>query len=239
MVAQPAKKDLSTKDLRDAKDAKEDMASPYAVRKKRASSNFGRNADVLESESTGNEGDDTESSIDTVSRASDVPPSTAVEPLAVVVSWSGQSQEFSYTTQWQVRAVMANITTLLPVDKNMSLYHPAGHVFLEPHRDLQSYMDREDGPLALQLFSGKLPSSKEVKVKVGAIKKTITVYKATTALGVVMSVGEDPGFRPYRYVLLSSEKPLEPSTVVWKILNTDLSVVPASDLPSVNLKVNT
>ena len=97
------------------------------------------------------------------------------------------------------------------------------------------YYDKDGGPLNLSLMSSNQSHSRNVKVRFGASKKTVTVFKNTTALGVIMSVGEESGFRPSRYVLFSQDKAVDNNAVVWKMV--DLAVTALSDIPHIPVKV--
>ncbi len=170
-----------------------------------------------------------------------LPSASAPQPAAkvlVIVSQGGHSHEFEYASDWQVRAVMANLATKLTVDKNASLYHPTAHVYLEPQREILCYWDTEPAPLTLALVTTKAPSTKEVKVKLGQIKRTVHVLKTTTASGVVMAAGEDTGFHPTVHALLVNEKPVAPNTVVWKLIGSEWAVVPVAEMAAVNLRVH-
>ena len=243
-----------------------DPSSPSlsAVRKKRSSSAAIDTQDVLPTSETT---EDSESSATSSSRADEIAPSASSPPasnmtpgtpppaaaavavaaaaalasqkIAVHVSLGGAIHEFEYAASWQVRAVMANIATKVAVDKNAALFHPVANVYLEPQRELQNYWDTEPGTLHLSLLSTKAPSSKEVKVKIGPVKRAVPVMKTTTALGVVMETGEDmTNFRPSAYVLNVADKPQAPLTPVWKSIGSEWSVTPMADLPAVNLRVH-
>ncbi len=158
--------------------------------------------------------------------------------VAVTVQATGQTHDFEYDSHWQVRAVMANLAAKLNVDKNSSLFHPIAHVFLEPQRELQCYWDLEPSVLPLTIVTSTKASTKEAKVKVGSVKRSVHVMKQTTASGIVMLAGEETGFHPAHHVLLVGEKPTPPNTVVWKTIGSDWAVVPLTELAPVNLRVN-
>jgi hypothetical protein len=165
-------------------------------------------------------------------------PATPVSKVTVIILQNGQPHEFEYSSDWQVRAVFANVATKLAVEKNSSLYHPTAHVFLEAQRDIQCYWDAEPGPLTLAVMSTGRPTAKEVKVRLGQVKRSVLVLKATTAGGIVMAAGDDAGFRPTLHVLTIADKPVASSVPVWKLIGPEWAVVPLTELPAVNLRVH-
>jgi hypothetical protein len=165
-------------------------------------------------------------------------PVTPVSKVTVIILQNGQPHEFEYSSDWQVRAVFANVATKLAVEKNSSLYHPTAHVFLEAQRDIQCYWDAEPGPLTLAVMATGRPTAKEVKVRLGQVKRSVLVLKATTAGGIVMAAGDDAGFRPALHVMTIADKPVASSVPVWKLIGPEWAVVPLADLPAVNLRVH-
>ncbi len=241
--------------------------SPFAARR-RSSASSATDKDVLSPGGLGkedSEADDTESSATSKRLSADLvrgssegpstpgtphiatPPPTSTSAAAppaapgkvpLVLLINGQAHEFEYSSDWQVRAVFANLATKLTVDKNSSLYHPSANIYLEAQRDLQCYWDSEPGPLTLAVVTSGKPTAKEVKVRLGQIKRSVLVLKATTAGGIVMAAGDDAGFRPTLHVLTVADKPLAPSVPVWKLIGPEWAVIPVADLPAVNLRVH-
>ena len=141
------------------------------------------NKDSLAAPAESAEADDSESSASARETKEQADPTTEVM-MQVLLNVNGVPHEFEYGSLWEVKAVMANICRQVTLEKHMALFHPAGYVYLEPQKHISCYWDNPEGPLSLSLMSTvKVPTHKEIKVRFNGVKKSIVVFKSTTALG--------------------------------------------------------